>query len=363
MAYGTHDFPFLDFGDQDINRIAARQTAAGVSFANILTGANAAMGATVQNLDPIVGALASQTDQAEAEEDYSAVFQVEFGSEYAVARPQRSDGITHQLPIRKLDVAAQFTEDFLDNATEARIANHLDGLTRSFQTAFEAMALDALFNPAGIPVTENSGTLSPKLIGFDANDPAYGRVTLADGTVLASPYSHYLNDTPANLGAAIQTAITRLRARGVQGPFDIVGSPAAVAAISGLDNYVNAGDPLVRNGQGTAEANVDMGIYAGVLQGWNVRVRHANDRIQDVGNSFWFSVFKTNGQFASGNPVAWRYDGRRGVTPVLRSRSMYPLDYATVIASAGFGIGNRFGAVAVHIEDTAGGYDAPVIRG
>lgn len=362
MAYGTHDFQFLDFGDQDVNRIASRQTARGVSFANILTAANNAMAATTQNLDPLVGALTVQTDGTDAEEDYSAVFQLEYGSEYAVARPQRSEGITHQLPIRKLDVASQFTEDFLDNATEARIAAHLDGLTRAFQSGYEAMALDALFNPTAVPVTENSSTLSPKLIGYDSSDPAYGRVTLADGTVVASPYSHYLNDTEANLAAAIQTAKTRLMARGATGPFDIAGSADAVAAISELDNFVNAGDPLVRNGMGTAEAAVDQNVYAGVLQGMNIRVRHANDRISSA-DGFHFAVFKTNGQFASGNVVAWRYDGNKGVTPVLRSRSLYPLDYATAINRAGFGINNRFGAVAVHIETTAGGYDAPTISG
>lgn len=363
MAYGTNDFQYLDFGDQDINRLAARQTARGVSFANIMTAANNAMSAAVTELDPIVGALSVQTDQAESEEDYSSVFQIEYGSEYAVARPQRSEGISHYLPIRKLDVASQFTEDFLDSATEARIASHLDGLTTAFKRVNVALPLETLFNPAAVPVEENSTTLSPKLIGYDGADPAYGKVTLADGTVVASPYTHYLNDTPANLLATIDAAIAKLKARGVAGPFDIAGSVGAITAISGLADFYPTNDPLIGQALGEAMAALDSGTYAGALKGRNVRVRHAVSEIQDATGQYWFTVFKTFGQFAPGNVVGWRYDPNKGVAPVLRSRSLYPLDYATAIYRAGFGISNRFGGVAVHIEATPGGYDAPMITG
>lgn len=363
MAYGTHDFPFLDFSEQDLNRIAARQTANGVSFANILTAANNAMAAAVNDLDPIIGALTMQTSDPESDEDYSAVFQVEYGSEYAVARPQRSEGISHLLPIRKMDVASQFTEEFLDNATEARIAAHLDGLTTAFRRVNLALTLDAVFNPNAQTVTENSTTESPKLVGYDANDPAYGKVTLADGTVVSSPYSHYLNDTPANLLAAIDAAIVKLKARGVTGPFDIVGSTDAIDAISALDQFYETQDPLIGQALGEAMANLDAGQYAGALKGRNVRVRHAVSEIQDATGQYWFAVFKSFGQFAPGNVVGWRYDERYGVAPVLRSRSLYPLDYATAIYRAGFGINNRFGAVAVNIETTANGYTAPTITG
>lgn len=365
MAYGTNDFQFLDFSEQDLNRIAARQTANGVSFANILTAANNAMAAAVSDLDPVIGALTVQTDQSESDEDYSAVFQVEYGSEYAVARPQRSEGISHLLPIRKMDVASQFTEEFLDNASEARIASHLDGLATAFRRVNLALTLDAVFNPAAQTVTESSTTESPKLVGYTGSDPAYGKVTLADGTVVASPYSHYINDTPANLLASIDAAIVKLKARGQNGPFDIVGSEDAITAIAGLDQFYETADPLIGQALGEAMANLDSGTYAGALKGRNVRIRHAVPEIQDDSGSgsYWFAVFKSFGQFAPGNVVGWRYDGRYGVAPVLRSRSLYPLDYATAIYRAGFGVNNRFGAVAVHIETSAGGYDAPTISG
>ena len=363
MAYGTHDFQFLDFSEQDLNRIAARQTSAGVSFANILTAANNAMAATVENLDPVVAALTYQTDQSEAGKDRSARFQVEYGSEYAVARPQRGMSVSHVLPIRPIDIATQWTEDFIDNASELDIAQELDGLATGFRGFFNTEPLNALFNPAAIAVTADSATTSPKLIGYDGADPAYGKVTLADGTIVQSPYTHYLNDTPANLLASIDAALVKLKARGVTGPFDIAGSPDAITAISALEEFYPTGDPLIGQALGEASANLDAGQFAGALKGRNVRVRVAIDAIQDGSGSYWFAVFKSYGANAAGNVVAWRFNGRKGVVPRLRSRELFPLSYATAIGEAGFGINNRFGAVVVNIETTANGYTAPTISG
>lgn len=365
MAYGTHDFQFLDFSEQDLNRIAARQTAAGISFATILTAANNAMAATVQDLDPVVGALTFQTDSSEAGRDRSARFQVEYGSEYAAARPQRGMSVSHLVPIRPIDIATQWTEDFIDNASELDIAQELDGLATGFRSFFQTEPLNALFNPTAMPVSADSTTTSPKLIGYTGGDPAYGKVTLADGTVVASPYTHYLNDTPANLLATIDAAIVKLKARGATGPFDIVGSPDAIEAISGLDEFYETSDPLIGQALGEANANLDANAFAGALKGRNIRVRHAADAIQDHAGSgsYWFAVFKSYGQNAPGNVVAWRYNPRKGVTPRLRSRELFPLSYATAVGEAGFGVNNRFGAVAVHIETSAGGYDAPTISG
>jgi hypothetical protein len=364
MAYGTHDFPFLDFGDQDINRIAALQTGAGVSFANILTAANNALNASTQSLDPTVMSLVYQTDQVEVGRDRSAKFQVEYGSEYAAARAQRGGPpVSHMLPIRPIDIATQWTEDYLDNVSEREMVEELQGLSDGFKAFFETEPLNALFSPTAMTVSRESSIESPKLIGFDTDDPAYGKISLADGTLLASPYSHYLNDTPANLLASIDAALVKLKARGDTGPFDIIGSPDAVNAISALDVFYETGDPLIGQALGEASANLDAGQFAGALKGRNVRVRHAVGAIQDGSGEYWFAVYKTFGQNDPGNVVGWRYNGRKGVTPRLRSRSLYPLDYATAVGEAGFGILNRFRAVVVNIEATANGYTAPTIRG
>lgn len=362
MAYGTHDFKFLDFSEQDLNRIAARQTAAGVSFADILTAANNAMAATVQ-VDPAIASLTYQTDASEAGKDRSARFQVEQRGEYSTARPQRGMSVSHLLPIRKFDIATQWTEDFLDYASELDIAQELDGLSSGWRSFFNTEPLNALFNPAAIPVTEDSTTTSPKLIGYTGSDPAYGKVTLNDGTIVDTPYTHYLNDVAANLLASIDAALVLLKARGQTGPFDILGSPDAITAISALTEFYETGDPLIGQALGEASANLDSGAFAGALKGRNVRVRHAVDAIQDGSGSYWFAVYKSFGQNALGNPVAWRFNARKGVVPQIRSRELYPLSYATSIGEAGFGIGNRFGAVAVNIETTANGYAAPTISG
>lgn len=362
MAYGTHDFQFLDFSEQDLNRIAARQTGAGVSFADILTAANNAMASTVQ-IDPAIASLTFQTDQSEAGRDRSARFQVERRGEYSVARPQRGMSVSHLLPIRRYDIATEWTEDFLDYASEFDIGQELQGLASGWRSFFNTEPLVALFDPAAQTVTEDSTTESPKLIGYDANDPAYGKVTLADGTVVTSPYTHYLNDVAANLLASIDAALVKLKARGVTGPFDILGSPDAIAAISALDAFYETGDPLIGQALGEANANLDPALFAGALKGRNIRVRHAVDAIQDGSGSYWFAVYKSYGANAANNVVAWRFNARKGVAPQLRSREMYPLSYATSIGEAGFGIQNRFGAVVVNIETTANGYSAPVISG
>lgn len=363
MVTGTHDFQHLDFGSVlTPERAAALSTASGLSFASILQAANSAMAAVTSNVPALVRALTVQTDQEEAGEEPSANFQVQYGSEYAVAMPQRGEALTHQLPIRKLDIATQFTEDWLDNASERHIAVTLNGLTEAFQKAHVALTLDALFNITALPLTENSTTTSPKFIGFTAQDPAYGKITLADGSVVTSPYTHYLRNTAANLRVAITDARARLLARGESGPFDLFPSPAAASAISLLDDFVDAGDAFVRPGLGADEALVNAEVYLGVIRGTQIRVRQPVGQIVDSGTESWFALVKTNGDNAEGNPIAWRYSQRYGVTPSLRSRSMYPLDYATAVHRVGFGVNKRFGATLVKIS-ASGNYTAPVIRG
>lgn len=363
MAVGTHDFQFLDFGRQDVAAISQQSTAAGVSFADILTAANRAMAATTSGLDPIVAAVSYTTEEETTDEEFYGNFQVQYGSEYAVPMPQMTQSFSHALPMRNLDVATQFTEDFLENASLMQILKRLNAMTVGFQRTFEHLVLMALFDPTAVPLTENSSTLSPKFVGYDANDPVYGKVMLGDGTVITSPYSHYFNDTPANLEATIDAMLAKHIARGTSGPFDIVGTQNAIDAITSLSSFLAADDPLVQAGQGDAAARVDANVYAGVLRGKNIRVRLPVTKIQDDGTTFWFSLLKTYGANAAGNPVAWRHDRKHGPTPYIRSRSMYPLDYAMAKGYAGFSAGNRFGATLAKIETTPGGYTAPSITG
>lgn len=358
-TYGTHDFQFLDFGNQNINSIANQSTAAGLSFADILGAANAAMAETV-NIDPVIATLVVDTDQEEATPDYSAAFQLEYGSEYAVARPQLGQEVTHSLPIRRIDIASQFTEDFLDNASEIQIANHLQGIVTGYKNGYAAMVLDAFFNPAAVAVRPGSATMSPKFVGFTSDDPYYGEVVFPDGERLASPYSHYISETPTNLLAAIQTAASRVRRRrGYTGVIDIYPSEGAAADIAGLTEFVSAGDALTRVASGEEEALVDPDTYIGVIKGTNIRVRQPISRILDDGDTYWFGVAAPS--FSA--PIAWRFDPRRGKTPKLRSRSLFPLDYATVIAEAGFGVNDRFAGAAVKISAGGGAYTPPTILG
>lgn len=363
MAYGTHDFSQIDLGPQlSPERAAALRTAAGVSFGDILRSLNAAMQSVTTNMDPLVRALTVQTTSEETEPLTTGGYQVQYGSEFAVAMPQISDELTHLLPIRKMDIANLFTEEFLDNTNMERLNRRFDRLGDGFRIAHKVLTLDTLFNPTAAPVTENSVEISPKFIGFSASDPYNGRVRLPDGTVISSSYSHYLRDTVANLAAMIDTAVARLQANGGVGPFEIIPSSAAAGHISALDSFVDAGDPNVRVGSGTDEAMVDPNVYIGVLRGKNVFVRKPEGRIVDDGSASWFAMVKTYGDNAEGNPLAMRYSERYGLTPTIRSRSMYPLDYATAVHRVGFGVNERFGAVLAKIA-ASGDYTAPQIRG
>lgn len=361
--YGTHDFSLIDLGPQlSPERAAALNTSAGVSFGEILRALNAAMAAVTDNVDPLVRALTVQTTEERTDTELTGEFRVEYGSEYAVAMPQVSGEISHLLSIRELDIATQFTEELLDNASLLSLMDRFDKLGDAFRRAHKVLTLDTLYNPTAKPVTENSLERSPKFIGFDADDPYYGEVTLVDGSVVSAPYSHYLRDTTANLLALIDLALVRAKSRGQVGPFDIVPSPNAADAITSLVEFVSAGDALVRPGMGAEEAVVDSNTYLGVLRGRNIRVRAPEDRIIDADGQAWFALVKTFGDNTPGNPIAWRYSEKYGLTPTVRSRSQYPLDYATAIHRSDFSVNQRFGAVLAQVG-TAGTYIAPQIRG
>lgn len=362
MAQGTHDLPYIDLGPQlTLERANALSTRAGVSFESILRGANAAMASVTANVHPIVRALTYQTtDDVAGQENYGAI-QITYGSEYAVAPPQRLEDIEHFLPLRKFDAATQFTEDYLDHAEATKITQLLDGIANGYRRAHLALTLDTLFNPAAVRLTENSGTMSPKFVGYDPSDPYYNKLTLEDGTLITSANSHYIRDTVANIGVAVDLALKRVTGRGAVGPFEIFPSPAGADEIVKLPNFVDAGDPNVRTAAGTAEALVDPNIYIGVLKGKNVFVRKPIGQIIDGGVPY-FAVVKREGDNAPGNPLRWLYDSKYGLTPILRSRSAYPLDYATTVHRAGFGVGNRFGAALVKLS-ASGAYTAPQIRG
>lgn len=363
MAYGTHDLPYVDLGPQlTLDRALALSTRNGVSFDSILRGANAAMASVTSNVHPLVSALTYQTDQDVAGSEDGGTFQIQYGSEYAVAQPQRLEHIEHMLPYRKYDAATQFTEDFLDNASPERIAAVLDAMATGYRRLHLALTLDTLFNPAATTLNENSTTTSPKFVGYDAvNDPAYGKLTLQDGTVITAGYTHYIRDTTANISVAIDAAITKLKARGAVGPFEIFPSTAAATAIQAMSDFVWAGAAYVRPAQGTAEALVPTDTYDGVIQRRDILVRKPITQIVDGGVPY-FAVVKREGDNAPGNPLRWRYLPKYGLTPVIRSRSMYPLDYATTVHRSGFGVGNRFGAALVKLS-ASGNYTAPTIQG
>jgi hypothetical protein len=329
----------------------------------IMRAASNAMAAVPGSVSDIVRALTVQTDDDEAGLETSANFRVEYGSEYAVAMPQTPEELSHQLPVRKLDVATQFTEDWLDNATERQVAVTLDGMTSAFANAYEVLTLDALLNPAAIPLTENSSSVSPKFIGYTTDDPAYGKVTLRNGATVGSGYTHYLRETTANALKAIKDARKLLIARGeALPPFDLFGTQNAIDTITSLDEFVPARDAYVRDELGTAVATIDETKYLGVIRGLDVLVRKPLDRVLDTGTTAsWFTLTKTYGDNADGNPIAWYFHPGYGITPVMRSRSQYPLEYATAINRAGFGVNRRFGAVNVKIA-ASGDYTAPSIR-
>jgi hypothetical protein len=356
------DTRYIDFpAGIDEAYLRGLRTRAGVDFQRVLREIDSRLGALNRSLDPLVASLLAVTTEAIADGSAPVAFEVDERGEYTLARPQLVEGAAWPLPIRGYDVALGFTEDGLEGMSLERILLNVDSLFAGFRRLYRRQALKRLYSDAEVRVAPTTTMTSPGFAGSGTGENVFSRA-YPDGQPLPGGYTHYYAANTSNAGelaTQIRAARDRLK-RWQKGPFDLV-APATlitlIEAISGdgpTNSFVSAGAALVRPAQGDAEARVDPTQYIGVLFG-DIRVQMP---IEDTASPN-IALFKSYGNLNPMNPLAWRYDEKKGRNAVLRYRSLYPLDQAVVKQDFGIGVNNRVAAALIYAAAGATVYVAP----
>lgn len=359
MPKGYLDTTHIDFPiGLDEAYVRGLETPRGVSFERVLALIDERLRAASTIVDPLVAALAYFTTQAAIAIDSPTLFELEEEAEYVLTRPDLAEPVRGWLlPFRRYQKAMGFTEQGLEETTEAEIIRQIDSFLATFIRARSLKVLRRLFSAGEEYVDRTTTATSPGFAGSGTGDNAF--VTpYPDGTALPGGYTHYYRDTAANRATMISTMRDQL-ARWNPGPFDLFGSATEIAAISALGEaggFTKATSDLILRAQGVAAANVDAVRYVGVF-GDDVRVWHGR---LELGSEPNFAVFKSYGDLNPRNPIAIRYDETFGRGIDLQYRSLYPLENSFMRQRYGVGAGDRVGAALARVDD-AGGYVAPTI--
>lgn len=355
MVRGILDTTWIDFPPNiDQNYVRSLTNARGVSFQRVLQLIDQRLGAFASTADPLVAALTSFTTEAVADGSTLTLFDLEEETEYGLPRPEMGVQRAHMLPFRRYAKALGFTEEGLFEATEAQITRQIDNMLATFNRGRLLKVLQRLFDDADHYVDRNTTTISPGFAGASTGDNAFTG-TYADGTALPGGYTHYYRDETTDSDVAAASMLAQLK-RWHAGPFDLIGSQAAIDLIAGETGFVDAGSALIRPASGEAEALVDSSKYVGVflkeIRVWMPRL--------ELGSTPHFAIFKTYGNFDSRNPLAIRYDPRFGRGVDVKYRSFFPLDGAVMRARFGVGVQDRTAATLAYLA-ASGSYTAPTI--
>jgi hypothetical protein len=362
MPFGYLDTQYIDFpAGVDATYLASLRTRAGVDFARVMREIDSRLGALNRTLDPLVASLITPTTEAWADSSGAPALEVDERGEYTLARPQLVEGAAHMLPIRGYDVSLGFTEDGLEGMSLHRILLNVDSLLAGFRRLYRRQALKRLFSDAEVRVAPTTTDTSPGFAGSGTGENVFSR-PFPDGQALPGGYTHYLAANTSNAGAlatTLKTARDRMR-RWHSGPYDLIAPSDVLPLIEAItgdgpsDSFVSAGSALVRPALGEAEARVDSAQYVGVLFG-DIRVQMGIEDTQAPN----LALFKSYGALDPRNPLAWRYEEKKGRNAVLRYRSLYPLDQAVVKQDFGIGVNDRTGAVLIHAAAGATSYVSP----
>lgn len=359
MVRGILDTTWIDFPPNiDQTYVQNLTTPRGVNFQRVLTLIDQRLAAAASLADPVVAAIASYTTSSLADDSTPTAFDLEEENEYGLPRPDMSERRAHMLPFRRYAKALGFTEQGLEEATEAEIIRQIDNMLLTFTRGQKLKVLERLFSNAEVYVDRNSTATSPGMAGSGTGDNVFSG-TYPDGTDLPNNYTHYWRDTTANRKAVIDGMIADMKLWH-PGPYDIIGSASEITAITGLDGFTNAGSQLVLPGSGTAQAQVDRDQYVGVYTGPGGADVRIWQPILELGSQANFALFKTYGNFDARNPVVIRYDDRFGRGIEVRYRSFYPLDGAFMRQRYGAGVQNRVGAHLATIA-ASGSYVNPTL--
>lgn len=355
--YGYLDTRHIDFPNQiDPAYLASLQNRRGVSFQSVLQQLDSRLGAAGQTFDPLVSQLVSLSTDPVAETRAGGSLTPEEEDEYGAGTPQFIRPAGHLNPIKRFRTVLGFTEDALEEMAEAQILRQADGVLRGVLRNQRLRALTRLFDNSEVRVDRRSTATSPGFAGSGTGDNVFGQ-PYPDGTSTPANYSHYIRETAANLIPAIVAARDQL-AKWHPGPYDLVTSGTQLALIQADAQFVRATPDLILRAQGDAAANVDPATFVGVFAG-DIRVWKA---LNELGTSAHVAIFKSYGVSDARNPLIYRYDADFGRAPVIRFRSMYPLDNAIIRHRFGIGVhGDRTGAVLINIA-ASGNYTPPTLQ-
>jgi hypothetical protein len=257
------------------------------------------------------------------------------------------------LPLRKYDSSVMLTEEGLESMSLNRILLNVDSMILGAKTRHRREVLRRLTSDAEIRVDKKTTVTSPGFAGSGTGDNVFSG-NYPDGTALPNSYTLYFRVASGSLSAGLKAAVAELR-RWQVGPFDLIGPQAQIDAIValGAPDFIAAGSELIRQGSGTAEAQVDPNQYVGVFDK-DVRVRKPILDYSDAN----ITIYKSFGNLNPRNPLAWRYDEQRGRGAFVRSRSLYPLDQAVLLQYFGIGVNNRTAVANIRVAGS-GGYVAP----
>lgn len=355
MPFGILDTQYIDFpANVDVAYIQGLRNAAGVEFPRLLREIDSRISALNGGLDPFVASIIFDTTEPVSEIAIPPRFDVDESSEYTVARPQYAEGQAHALPIRPYDVSLEFTEDGLNAMRMERILLQVEGVLGGYRALYRRKALERLFSNATVRVDKKTVMLSPGFAGSGTGGDAFNQ-PYPSGAPLPGGYTHYYRAASAAVAATLTLMRDQLK-KWQAGPFDLVGSAAAIALVTAdVARFVSAGSPLVRRAASNSEALVDPNEYLGVWDN-DVRVRLPIDDFTELN----LAMYKSFGVRNPRNPLAWRYDPDKGRGAYLRYRSFFPLDQAIVLQRFGIGVNNRT-AAALAFFAASGAYTPPVI--
>lgn len=356
MPRGYLDTTRIDFPiGVDEAYIRGLENERGVSWERVLQLIDTRLQAASRIADPLVAAIARFTTEAAITPPSVNQFELEEENEYGVPRPELTEPPRgHMLPFRRYAKAIGFTEEGLEEITEAEVLRQIDTFLNTFVRGLTLKVLRRFTSGAEEYVDRKTNGLSPGFAGSGTGDLIF-QGTYPDGTALPGGYTHYYRDTAANLEALLHSMRARL-ARWHAGPFDLVGSELEIAAVAALGDFTKATSDLILRAQGVAAANVDNSRYVGVF-GDDVRVWIGR---LEFGTEPNLAMFKTYGDFNVRNPIAIRYDAGFGRGIDIRYRAMYPLANAFMRQRYGVGVNDRTAAALARI-DAAGNYVAPAI--
>lgn len=360
MPFGMLDTQYIDLpAGIDEAYIRGLESRSGYSYAQLLQELDSRLAALNTGLDPMLASLIVPTTDPFAEANGPIAFEIEERTERTLARPQYVEGQGHMLPLRSWDVTLGLTEDGLESMRLKRILANVDSLFKGFVRLYRKRIMMRLTSDAEWRVDKKTTVRSPGFAGSGTGDNVFSQ-PYPDGRATANGYTLYYRCAAAALAATLKVGLAEM-VKWHPGYFDMVGPESMLSLVTQINpgdpqnGFVSAGTPLVRGSQNDAEAQVDPEIYLGVLFG-KIRVRKAIDDHADPN----LTVYKSYGDLAEGNPLAWRYDELKGREAFVRSRSLHPLAEAQLIQSFDIGVNNRVGAFNVRVADS-GGYQAPSI--